>query len=119
MWLKIFPFHVIPFQEYTFSYMKTQFFFGQKSKESLAYPKLKNLKLTLTKKSIALAKKFIQVFLGGKPKQTFWPNRYHLSYPQKYMGDPVRKRGRGHQVKGNCSWVSNWVLAVGLYADFG
>ena len=71
MWLKIFPFHVIPFQEYTFLYMKTQFFFGQKNKESLAYPKLKNLKLTLTKKSIALAKKFIQVFWVVNPNKLF------------------------------------------------
>ena len=70
MWLKIFPFHVIPFQEYTFSYMKTQFFFGQKSKESLAYPKLKNLKLTLTKKSIALAKK-LKFFWVVNPNKLF------------------------------------------------
>lgn len=70
MWLKIFPFHVIPFQEYTFSYMKTQFFFGQKSKESLAYPKLKNLKLTLTKTSIALAKK-LKFFWVVNPNKLF------------------------------------------------
>lgn len=50
--------------------MKTQFFFGQKSKESLAYPKLKNLKLTLTKKSIALAKK-LKFFWVVNPNKLF------------------------------------------------